>query len=585
MAGDERTLATWLASLDDDALAELLRRRGVSAAASWRDFFDAAEALLEPSSIDRALARLDRGELAALAAGTDGLTPPTVVAQGLARPGGAVYAPVAERIAALRITTGPADPPADAAPVPAAAAAEVTATVTAGGAPASAAETASAAERIFTASASLADVLLAALHVPLTRTGAGAVSAADRKRLTESGAIGAPEDLDDLIAAGEAAELLAPIGRELVVTTAGEQWLDGGTVARWVTIAEGYRRRLPAGLRTPQGGLIDPAGWAGAYPLNTEWPAQAASLRRTALRWGILTADGTVPPWSRGLVEGTSLDTDSLRDALPAEIDRIYLQADLTAVAPGPLAPRLDLRLRRIARRESRAQASTYRFTAESIGAGLTDGESAETIRDFLRELSLTGIPQPLDYVIDTTAARHGSVTVRSDAGNPNTVVESSDPHLLDLVAIDQALRPVGLVRHGDVLVSRVGRDHLFWALADARYPVVALDEHGAPESLRRRTAAAPASAQPASDVYARLIGSLRTSGGEGDAAWLERELEQAVRTKSIIMVTAQINPAETRTFTLEATGLGGGRLRGRDRGADVERTLPISTIVNVSTT
>ncbi|WP_229382450.1 hypothetical protein [Microbacterium schleiferi] len=50
-------------------------------------------------------------------------------------------------------------------------------------------------------------------------------------------------------------------------------------------------------------------------------------------------------------------------------------------------------------------------------------------------------------------------------------------------------------------------------------------------------------------------------------------------------MVTAQINPAETRTFTLEATGLGGGRLRGRDRGADVERTLPISTIVNVSTT
>ncbi|HCM51052.1 MAG TPA: hypothetical protein DIS91_11055, partial [Microbacterium sp.] len=75
----------------------------------------------------------------------------------------------------------------------------------------------------------------------------------------------------------------------------------------------------------------------------------------------------------------------------------------------------------------------------------------------------------------------------------------------------------------------------------------------------------------------------LRASGGDGDAAWLERELEQAVRTKSIIVVTAQISDAETRTFTLEATGLGGGRLRGRDRGADVERTLPISTIVNVS--
>lgn len=577
MAGDERTLATWLASLDDDALADVFRRRGVSPAASWRDFFDAAEALLDPASIDRALARLDRRELTALVTASAGdVAAQTVVDWGLARPGGEVYAPVDERIALLSRTAGLADASAGNA------SAESEGS-RGGRAAASASETASAAERIFTASASLADVLLAALHVPLTRTGAGAVSAADRKRLTEMGAIGAPEDLDDLIAAGEAAELLTPIGRELVVTAAGEQWLDGGTVARWTAIAEGYRRHLPAGLRTPRGGIIDPALWAGTYPLSSEWPARAAALRKTAQRWGILATDGTTPPWSRGLVEGTALDTDSLREALPAEIDRIYLQADLTAVAPGPLAPPLDLRLRRIARRESRAQASTYRFTAESIGAGLTDGESAESIRHFLRELSLTGIPQPLDYVIDTTAARHGSVTVRSDAGSPNTIVESSDPHLLDLVVIDQALRPVGLVRHGEVLVSRVGRDHLFWALADARYPVVALDEHGSPESLRRRTASPASSAQPASDVYARLIGTLRTSGGEGDAAWLERELEQAVRTKAIIVVTAQISPTETRVFTLEATGLGGGRLRGRDRGADVERTLPISTILNVS--
>ena len=91
-----------------------------------------------------------------------------------------------------------------------------------------------------------------------------------------------------------------------------------------------------------------------------------------------------------------------------AEIDRIYLQADLTAIAPGPLAPRLDLRLRRIAKRESRAQASSYRFSADSIGAGMTEGESAESIREFLAGISLTGIPQPLDYLIESTAARHG---------------------------------------------------------------------------------------------------------------------------------------------------------------------------------
>lgn len=37
------------------------------------------------------------------------------------------------------------------------------------------------------------------------------------------------------------------------------------------------------------------------------------------------------------------------------------------------------------------------------------------------------------------------------------------------------------------------------------------------------------------------------------------------------------------RSFTLEAAGLGGGRLRGRDRAADIERTLPVSSIVSVA--
>src|SRR5690606_9217329 len=49
----------------------LLADRGVSPQAPWRDFFDAAEALLDEASIDRALAGLARSALVALAeAGT-----------------------------------------------------------------------------------------------------------------------------------------------------------------------------------------------------------------------------------------------------------------------------------------------------------------------------------------------------------------------------------------------------------------------------------------------------------------------------------------------------------------------------------
>lgn len=36
------------------------------------------------------------------------------------------------------------------------------------------------------------------------------------------------------------------------------------------------------------------------------------------------------------------------------------------------------------------------------------------------------------------------------------------------------------------------------------------------------------------------------------------------------------------RELTLEPTGLGGGRLRGRDAAAEVERTLPVGLIASV---
>ena len=70
---------------------------------------------------------------------------------------------------------------------------------------------------------------------------------------------------------------------------------------------------------------------------------------------------------------------------------------------------------------------------------------------------------------------------------------------------------------------------------------------------------------------------------GDSDAAWLERELDQAVRARAVIDVTVRLPDGSARVFRLEATGLGGGRLRGRDRGADVERTLPLTHIDGVA--
>ncbi|MEI3848121.1 MULTISPECIES: helicase-associated domain-containing protein [unclassified Microbacterium] len=569
MVSDARALATRLADLGDAALAATLAARGVSAQAGWHDFFDAAESLLESSSVDRALTRLDRRDLIALRDGrsrADG----TASLLALVDADGAPYAVVAERVAAAAATSPEAFTPAADEREPA---------------PAEPRSSAGAAERAFTTAGSLADVLLACLHAPLARTGAGPVSAADRRRLMDAGAIEFSDDLEDLLTSAAGAGLAVAHDREWVVTDLGERWLEAPTPQRWEAIAEGLRASLPAGLRTPAGGFASPASWPTAYPLDPDWPARAGELHRLGVRWGLFDPAGAAEfPWTAALRAGDAADAATMAPYLPAEIDRVYLQADLTAIAPGPLAPALDLRLRSMAARESRAQASTYRFTAASLAAGMTEGETAESMRAFLASLSLTGIPQPLEYLIESTAARHGMVRVRAHEGTGRTRVESPDASLLDAIAIDQALRPLGLVPDGEALTSRVARDAVYWTLADARYPVIALDAAGRPESIHRRTSGTPSEpAATAEQAYARLIAILRGGHGtDGEAGWLERELEQAVRSRAEIIVVVRMPDGAERSFTLEAAGLGGGRLRGRDRAADIERTLPVSSIVSV---
>ncbi|GAA5032789.1 helicase-associated domain-containing protein [Microbacterium fluvii] len=565
---DERALATGLSGLTDDALARTFAARAVSPGSTWHDFFDAAGGLLEPTSIDRALTSLPRAALVGLAAGV--AAPELPAALLLIDADGTPFAAVTARVEAARSAHPDAFEHRPVPPDPT---------------PAREQDAASAAELAFTTTGALADVLLAAAHLPLARTGSGAVSAVDRRRLVDAGAVETPEELDDLVETARTAGLLAPTEREWQVTAAGEEWLQASTARRWRIVADALAAAAPDGVRA-RGGILPLDHWHDAYPLRAGWRELSERRARVAVRWGLIAPSGAEPAWTAALRTGRP-DAVPVDPPLPAEIDRVYLQADLTAISPGPLAPPLELRLRTMAHRESRAQASTYRFSADSLGGALTEGETAASIREFLSALSLTGIPQPLEYLIQSTASRHGRVRVEWDAAASRTVVTAADRALRDAIAVDQALRPLGLVADGEVaLTSRVGRDAVYWALADSRYPVMAVDSTGAAESLHRRTAAGAGAPSPdAAQLYAPLIARLREAeGADTDGAWLVRELEQAVRARAVIEVAVRMPDDTERTFTIEATGLGGGRLRGRDRAADVERTLPVSHILRVAT-
>jgi hypothetical protein len=310
---------------------------------------------------------------------------------------------------------------------------------------------AAAAERAFSSLGSLGDILHAALTHPFGRIGSGALGAADRRRLMEDGIVDDGATADDLVEIAERTGLLSGQDKSWLVTPAGAQWLHSDTIARWSAVAaaflEGCRAdcgdRPAAGSRPPRGRRPTRGTCSGRRQRRIFVRSCDAGASSTT-RAPHLVGARHVPRRRGRAVPSAALD--ALSRLLPSEVDRVYLQNDLTAIAPGPLSPHLDMRLRSMARRESRAQASSYRFTAESIADALTAGESAESLRAFLSELSLTGLPQPLAYEIERTARTHGMVRVGPD-DEGRTRVSSDDEALLRTLAVDQALRPSGSCR------------------------------------------------------------------------------------------------------------------------------------------
>lgn len=565
MSTHARPLAAWLAAASDEELTALFTARGIRSESRWNDFFDAAEALLDPASLGRILPQLTRSEVDALlrtsAGGDPGQEREALIALALLQPDGTVPPAVVAAMAGRP------------APAPVASTVDSTQEV-----PATGEAAAHAAERAFTTVSALADLLLLTRDAPLTLLANGNVSAGEKRQLSESGI--PTETVDTLLSVAEAAGLVRADGRRLRLTAEAEGWLRAPAIDRWVRLVEGFRRSLPRGLREQDGGWPRPAAWADAHPWDATWSQQTDVLRERATLLGLIADDGSEPEWATPLREGGPVDGSGLQRMLPAEVDRLFLQNDLSAISPGPLAPAIDVRLRRMAQRESVAQASSYRFTSASIAHALVVGETEQSLLDFLGRLSLTGIPQPLQYLISQTAQRHGLVRVSEDESTGRTRIDSVDVNLVDAMAVDQTLRPLALARDGASLSTRVGRDTVYWALTDARYPATLVGPDGAAIAVDRHPASSSVDASDGEAPFAALIARLRShQGPDADAAWLDRELEAAVRAKAVLRVTVGMPDGSTRELLLEASGMGGGRLRGRDRAADVERTLPVSSI------
>lgn len=615
-------LAALARSMSDDALVEALHARGVPST-GMRDLFDLAEWLLTPTSVQSALADFDRTHLAVLGAAA------AIVAETDAEPESAVaYAAVAERLSQSRVEPIGADDvrtaardlaavllcradddgiavfrgvgerlaawPSEGLPSLAELAAPFPPTPVADGTADTRMLDALAAERAFSTVASLAELVAAVGTEPARELGKGGLSLPDAKRLALAMSIPIEQVAGHLRVAARA-RLVALNVTDWMQTDAGGDWLNGSTPERWSALASAWYEAMPtdvhdilASARVPWGpGIRAYVAWL--YPASgsalesriDEFSADAELLGITA---------GSTP----GLVGGLVLRGESaaavaaLEGLLPHEVDKVYLQHDLTVISPGPLAPRLDARLRTLADVESRELASSYRVTAASVERALAVGETAESMLSFLGEISLTGMPQPLGYLISETAARYGRVRVGATSGEDQfrSYVRSDDESLIGQISVDKTLGALALVRTGRHRVaSRFEPSIVFWALSDARYPVAAENDSEQIVHIARRTIRRPPPAvkpDPLIDLVVRLRAADADMGETGQA-FLARQIEAAIREKRTLTVSVRMPGGTVSDYLLEPTSVANGRMRARDRRADIERTLPLSSIDGIS--
>ena len=602
-------LSEQLRSLPDGELADVLNAREIRAA-GIRDFFDLAEALLDPDSIQHALGRLDRPTLATLAAISDlGSASEADAAAHLAALGApasalsvhladAVHLGLATVVRATYVVPPSVSAALEAWPNDGLPGLEqLTSTpAPAALAPVSTAHAIStdqvAAEHAFTTTTSVAELLTELAHESARELARGGVALPDSKRL----AVAMGVDLDrvpGLLEIASRAGLTALDGGRWMPTDSSSQWLVDSSSERWSLLATAWLQRLPIDIRTvlrerahaTWGDRLDEY-LAWLYPAGGEWMRdRVLAYTRDAELLGITANYEPSSPGAALLSAGAEPAAALMAQLFPPEVHEVYVQPDLTIVSPGPLAAALDARLRTMADAEGRALACTYRVSTASVYRAMAAGETAESMREFLDGISLTGIPQPLDYLLDEASARYGLVRVGALDGG-RSYIRSTDATLLRTLAIDHSISALGLSRSGDALETRFELEVAFWSLSDARYPVAAENASGEVIVLQRRQADR-SSVAPVVDATAALIERLRLGSsadpGVTGKAWLSRQLDIAIKSKAALTVTVQMPDGSAIDYVLEPSSVAGGRLRALDRNSDIERTLPLASITAVA--
>ncbi|CAB4533673.1 MAG: hypothetical protein F2529_00400 [Actinobacteria bacterium] len=375
------------------------------------------------------------------------------------------------------------------------------------------------------------------------------------------------------------------------LTPPAVQWLSMDQQERISLLVENFKALLGSELCSNLNGLTPGSSlknWLTAhFPLaeNTS-SSRIGQILDFAESFG-LTFDHFTTSWFTDALANRKSLASHLQKHLPTVQKRIILQADLSIIAPGPLPTKLEVSLRRFATTETISLASTYRLSALSICHGLETGLKIDEIRDFLKTTSAAKLPQPVEYLLNEVTARFGRLVVTEVADNTErSLITSPDNLLLTEIGNDPRLRAFSLSRPSpEQLTCRFESSVVYFGLRECGYLAIRRDQSGAvisPVEAAEAVAGKTAASSLDSDLARIRAADAAMSAGGNDEA-ITRQVQLAIRNKARLLITATIADGSSATFDLMPNGIANGRLRGLDRKAQIERTLPLSTITAIT--
>ena len=309
---------------------------------------------------------------------------------------------------------------------------------------------------------------------------------------------------------------------------------------------------------------------------------------------GVLGA-GALTSMGRALYQDAQPEA-ALSSLLPPPVDHIIVQSDLTALAPGRLLPIPRRTMNVIADVESSGVATTYRFTEQSIRRALDQGQSSQDILTFLAQLSRTPLPQPLTYLIEDVARKHGHLRV----GVATVYLRCDDEQLINHVQADRRLTSLKLrsIAPG-VVVSSASPDEVLEKLRETGYAPVPESADGAvlihrPDARRTGSRTLATQTQNPAATH-RLVNAalriLRTNeataiqkSGTGNAPRVTTDetiviLESALGLEGQVLMGYADKMGRTSELTVEPLTLSGGFLTAFDVQSNEVRTFTVARI------